>query len=99
MRDQLRALNQSSNESCGARLQVRNGINTGEVMAGDPSGGHGFVTGEAVALGKRLEQAAEPGEILIGEETWHCVAHGDREVGRASRSPQGKASRGPRLPA
>jgi class 3 adenylate cyclase len=58
-----------------ARLEVRIGINTGEVMTGDPSAGHGFVSGDAVAIGKRLEQAAAPGEIVLGELTHRLVAH------------------------
>ncbi|HEY2209632.1 MAG TPA: adenylate/guanylate cyclase domain-containing protein [Gaiellaceae bacterium] len=57
------------------RLEVRIGINTGEVMTGDPSAGHGFVTGDAVAIGKRLEQAAAPGEIVLGELTHRLVDH------------------------
>jgi class 3 adenylate cyclase/DNA-binding SARP family transcriptional activator len=58
-----------------ARLQVRIGINTGEVVAGNPAAGHGFVTGDPVSVGKRLEQAAAPSEILLGEETHALVAH------------------------
>ena len=59
----------------GTDLEVRIGVNTGEVFAGDPSGGRGFVTGDPVSVGKRLEQAAAPGEIVIGEETFALVAH------------------------
>ena len=40
----------------GAGLEMRIGINTGEVVAGDPAAGHGFVTGDAVSVGKRLER-------------------------------------------
>ena len=57
------------------RLEVRIGVNTGEVVTGDPSAGHGFVSGDAVAVGKRLEQAAAPGEIVLGESTHRLVAH------------------------
>jgi DNA-binding SARP family transcriptional activator/class 3 adenylate cyclase len=57
------------------QLEVRIGVNTGEVVAGDPAAGHGFVTGEAIARGKRLEEAAAPGEIVIGTETQALVAH------------------------
>jgi class 3 adenylate cyclase/tetratricopeptide (TPR) repeat protein len=57
------------------QLEVRVGINTGEVMTGDPSAGHGFVSGDAVAVGKRLEQAAAPGEIVVGESTHRLVEH------------------------
>ena len=54
-------------------LACRIGINTGEVVAGDPSTGETFVTGDAVNLAKRLEQAAEPGGILIGTATYPLV--------------------------
>src|SRR5215471_7429485 len=56
-------------------LEVRIGVNTGEVVTGDPSAGHGFVSGDAVNVGKRLEQAAAPGEIVLGESTHRLVAH------------------------
>jgi class 3 adenylate cyclase len=58
-----------------AHLEVRIGINTGEVVTGDPSAGHGFVSGDVVAVGKRLEQAAAPGEIVLGESTHRLVEH------------------------
>jgi class 3 adenylate cyclase len=56
-------------------LQVRIGVNTGEVAVSDPSAGHNFVSGDAIAVGKRLETAAEAGEILVGEATHRLVAH------------------------
>jgi class 3 adenylate cyclase len=56
-------------------LEVRIGVNTGEVVTGDHSTGHGFVSGDAVNVGKRLEQAAAPGEIVLGETTHRLVAH------------------------
>src|SRR5439155_1426393 len=55
--------------SFGVRIEVRIGVNTGEVIAGDPSRGHPLVAGDAVNVAQRLEAAAPPGEILIGEET------------------------------
>jgi class 3 adenylate cyclase/tetratricopeptide (TPR) repeat protein len=45
-------------------LEVRIGIEAGEVVVED--GESTFATGEAVNLAARLQQAAEPGEILIG---------------------------------
>ena len=36
---------------------------------GRPREGSSFVTGDAVNVGARLEQAAAPGEILVGERT------------------------------
>jgi class 3 adenylate cyclase len=57
------------------RLQVRIGVNTGEVVAGGSAAGYGFVTGDAVNVGKRLEASAAPDEILLGLETHVLVAH------------------------
>jgi class 3 adenylate cyclase len=51
------------------RLDLRTGINTGEVVVGQPREGSSFVTGDAVNVAARLEQAAAPGEILAGERT------------------------------
>jgi class 3 adenylate cyclase len=48
-------------------VQLRIGVNTGEVVAG--GGGETLVTGDAVNVAARLEQAARPGEVLIGETT------------------------------
>jgi class 3 adenylate cyclase len=57
-----------------AHLEVRIGVNTGEVMTGDPTLGQ-TVSGEPIAVAKRLETAAEPGEILVGPKTYALVAH------------------------
>jgi class 3 adenylate cyclase/tetratricopeptide (TPR) repeat protein len=56
-------------------LQARIGINTGEVLVGDPDRGLGFVAGEAVIIAKRLEQGAATGEIIIGRATYPLVKH------------------------
>lgn len=54
-------------------LGVRIGVNTGEVVTGD--GATTLVTGDAVNTAKRLEEAAAPGEILIGAPTRRLVAN------------------------
>jgi class 3 adenylate cyclase len=59
----------------GVALQVRVGVNTGEVLAADPGTGEPFATGAPVNLAMRLEQAALPGEILLGEPTYRLVRH------------------------
>ncbi len=51
-------------------LQARIGVNTGEVVAGE---GDTLVTGDAVNVAARLEQAAEPGEVLIAAATRSLV--------------------------
>ena len=48
-------------------LEARIGVNTGEVVVGGE--GETLVTGDAVNVAARLEQAAGPGEILIGSAT------------------------------
>ena len=49
----------------------RIGVNTGEVVTGTAER---LATGDAVNVAARLEQAAAPGEILIGAETLRLVA-------------------------
>ena len=53
------------------RLQIpaRIGVNTGEVVVG----GEGMVSGDTVNVAARLEQAAEAGQVLIGESTYALV--------------------------
>ena len=66
IREQLEALG----EQLAVALSFRTGVNTGEVVAGE---GETLVTGDAVNVAARLEQAATPGEILIGAETYGLV--------------------------
>jgi class 3 adenylate cyclase/tetratricopeptide (TPR) repeat protein len=73
MRERLDALNEELERDWGVRIEVRTGVNTGEVVAGDASGGQRFATGDAVNVAKRFEEAAPPGEILLGETTWRLV--------------------------
>ena len=73
MREALAALNDELRVEYGIELGTRTGINTGEVVAGDPTRGHAFVTGDAIVVAQRLEAAASPGEILIGEATHRLV--------------------------
>jgi class 3 adenylate cyclase/tetratricopeptide (TPR) repeat protein len=65
----------SVNDEFGVRLQTRIGLNTGEVVAGDPSTGQRLVTGDAVNVAARLEQGATPGQILLGVPTYRLVRH------------------------
>lgn len=51
-------------------LSFRTGVNTGEVVAGE---GETLVTGDAVNVAARLEQAAPAGEVLIGASTLSLV--------------------------
>ncbi|MDX6515617.1 MAG: hypothetical protein QOH73_1283, partial [Gaiellaceae bacterium] len=73
MEQRLPELNAELESRYGTRLVLRTGINTGEVVAGDPASRETFVSGDAVNLAARLEQAAEPGQILLGETTYALV--------------------------
>ncbi|GER88325.1 hypothetical protein KDW_24870 [Dictyobacter vulcani] len=56
------------------RLQMRIGINTGEVAAtGSTATQHQdfLITGDAVNIAARLQQMAMPDTILVGERTYH----------------------------
>jgi class 3 adenylate cyclase len=53
----------------GDRLALRIGVNSGEVVVGRPREGSSFATGDAVNVAARLEQAAAPGQVLVGERT------------------------------
>jgi class 3 adenylate cyclase/tetratricopeptide (TPR) repeat protein len=75
MRERLRELNSELEETFGLTLEMRIGVNTGEVVAGDPEAGHHLVTGDAVVVAKRLEEAAPPGQILLGKATYPLVSH------------------------
>ena len=68
-------------------IQGRIGVTTGEVVTGTEER---LATGDAVNVAARLEQAARPGEILIGAETLGSGA--GRRRGRAARAarPQGE---------
>ncbi len=57
-------------EELGIALSFRTGVNTGEVVAGE---GETLVTGDAVNVAARLEQAASPGDVLIGASTLALV--------------------------
>src|SRR5262245_58550888 len=56
-------------------LELRVGINTGDVVVGSAQeGGSSFVTGDPVNVADRLQKAAEPGEVLAGERTAAAAA-------------------------
>ena len=66
------ALSEAVEREHGLRLDLRIGINTGDVYVGDPGHG-GLVTGNAVNVAKRVEQAAPSGSIMLGAATLELV--------------------------
>ena len=51
-------------------IQARIGVSTGEVVTGTEER---LATGDAVNVAARFEQAAQPGQVLIGEATYALV--------------------------
>jgi class 3 adenylate cyclase/tetratricopeptide (TPR) repeat protein len=73
MRSALMVLNDELGSRWGVRLDIRIGINTGEVVVGGTDSDQTIATGDVVNVAARLQQAAEPGEILFGRDTYRLV--------------------------
>jgi class 3 adenylate cyclase/tetratricopeptide (TPR) repeat protein len=74
MRGVLARVNEELKQRFGVTLANRTGVNTGEVVAtDDPGRDQKLATGDAVNVTARLEAAAAPDEILIGEVTYRLV--------------------------
>jgi adenylate cyclase len=58
-------------------LQLRVGLNSGQVIAGEIGSGRlGYTAiGEQVGVAQRMESVAEPGEVMLSESTAHLVEH------------------------
>lgn len=78
MQRALENFNRRLRRELGLSLQMRTGINTGEVLFGQVGGGQfrsNTVMGDTVNLASRLEHAARVGHILIGESTYNLAKH------------------------
>ena len=70
IRGRLADLNRSLASEGRPELEVRIGINSGEVVSTTvPRVGEGMVTGDAVNVAARVQQLADPGQILVGQRT------------------------------
>ena len=70
LRDRVR-----EDSALGDQLPIRVGINTGEVVASRERGrGDFIVTGDAVNIAARLQQAADPWQILVSARTASATA-------------------------
>src|SRR3954451_7717296 len=86
-------LNRELERDLGVGLELRVGINTGEVAGSDGDAGHGFVSGDAVNTAFRLQGAAPPGGVVLDLRTRRLVegavrmrSHGTVEV-KGKRRP------------
>ena len=89
LRDRVR-----DDPALGERLPIRLGVNSGEVVASRDAGAGDFlVTGDAVNVAARLQQAAEPWAIVVGERTVGAArgAFTFRSLGGHRRQGQGPA--------
>ncbi len=91
MQASMNAIQGRLERSVGARVSVRIGVNTGEVVTGGVSSDETFVTGDAVNTAARLEQGAAPGEVLLGEATYRLVRDAVRAEPVAPLTAKGKA--------
>ena len=59
-------------ERFGAEVGLRIAVNTGDVVSSREAAARGelMVSGDPVNVAARLQQHAQPGEILVGERTW-----------------------------
>jgi adenylate cyclase len=64
-------------ERDGVDLQLRVGLNSGEVIAGEiGSGAFGYTTiGEQVGIAQRMESVAPPGGVMLSDSTARLVEH------------------------
>ncbi|OBF81500.1 cyclase [Mycobacterium sp. 852002-51163_SCH5372311] len=86
IQDEIRSLAGEFERSDGIALQLRIGLNSGQVIAGEiASGAAGYTAiGEQVGMAQRMESAAPPGGVMISESTATLVEHatvlGDSEL-------------------
>lgn len=73
LRRQLVELNDELQDRWGTRLAARVGIDTGEVVVGRLGVGGPPASGDVVNVAARLQQAARPEEVLLGEGTRRLV--------------------------
>jgi len=74
MQARMEALNREVTERAGGDLELRVGVNTGEVLAAHSSHREGYVTGEVVNVAARLQTVAEPGAVVVGRRTRDATA-------------------------
>jgi class 3 adenylate cyclase len=92
LRDSMAALNRELERELQVTLSVRTGVNTGLVLAGGADERQPFVAGDTVNVAARLEQAARPGEVLLGEAAYRLVADAVEVEPVASFAPRGKST-------
>jgi class 3 adenylate cyclase len=73
IRARLAELNAEFQSKWGNAIQLRTGVETGDAVAATRGANELYVTGPTVNTAARLEQAAGPGEILVGDAAYRFV--------------------------
>jgi class 3 adenylate cyclase/tetratricopeptide (TPR) repeat protein len=69
MQARMEPLNREVTQRAGGDLDLRVGVNTGEVLAAHTSPREGYVTGEVVNVAARLQALAGSGAVVVGRRT------------------------------
>jgi class 3 adenylate cyclase len=72
MQDAMAEINEEVGAIHGVSFALRVGVNTGEVVAG-AVGDRYTVIGDAVNVASRLQSAAQPGSVTVGERTYRAT--------------------------
>jgi class 3 adenylate cyclase len=91
MQRALENLNLELARERGVTLEVKIAINTGEVVVPDRPREEDFIVADVVNVAARLEEAATPGEVLLGEDTYRIVRDAARVEQLAPLDLKGKA--------
>lgn len=76
MQETLTTMAARPGSGVGPRMQMRIGVNTGEVLVGAlRASGATTAMGDVVNTASRLQTAARPGEVLVGPTTHSLTAH------------------------
>ena len=71
----ITALNEQLAQQHEVALEIRIGIESGEVVAAPTDARQRLVTGEAVGIASKLEAAADPDSIVVGELAGRLIDH------------------------
>ncbi len=91
IQDALGELASEAEARHGISLSARIGIESGEVVVGDPFGGATMATGDPLNLAARLEQHAEVGEIVVGPHVHEATSRSIRQEPAGRWELRGKA--------
>ncbi len=69
----ITAMNPGLQQQFDATIAARIGVHTGEVAVDGAESSESLIFGDAANTAARLEQRAEPGEVLIGQRTYRLI--------------------------